>query len=572
MTRLHGGPLASAVVVIALGAPGLAAGQSADPLTPVRSPETPAWMTTWSPLARLGTWERAVPSAPPSLRLLDAPAPRVGQLWSAGTPAALAREAGDPWGEIRFRGGGDEGEYRRPLDARDHRTIQLSALRWQPLGERSGVVGRVVADETTSDVGSLATYLVRHSPDPFVVTDTTTPPMRHVRVRLESAYGWRAGPWGIGAGLGLEMSDDRTRKARAARLGRISGPAVSFGLLRVLSDAGLSVSAFGRWAEANENSRIALPGGIVTEVVELDGLGDPEPRRVVGPSVVARNVGRKSYALGGGLAGRLGQWNWVVHGEREHLENVHVGSRLTDEVPNRWEAKGWRVGVDALGRAGPIRAVVSARYAALDGDAFRRDLEGQGAIYWARQRAFSGFVDLRAAAADSGWIAGLRVSIGRETRLRRDFLVRATEDIAGASQGLSVEAARWVSKRVALSVGGGFSRYEPSGPIPDPGMLGRVHRELVAPELALYAAAARAYAASATVLAHLEQGATLVVRARLDRSRPVDSVPGVGAERSLWSIAAGVVWMGDVSGHPGWAQANGRAGERAGRQSMREGH
>ena len=544
MTRLDGDFLATAVVVMVLGAPGPAAAQSADPLTPARSPEVPAWMTAWSPLSRLGMWEREVPSAPPSLRLLDAPAPRIGQLWSAGTPAGLAHEANDAWGEIRFRQGGDEGEYRRPLDARDHRTIQLSALRWQPLGERSGVAGRVVTDETTSDVGSLATYLMRHSPDPFVVTDTTTPPLRHVRVRLETAYGWRAGPWGIGAGLGLEMSDDRTRKARAARLGRVSAPALSFGLLRVLSDAGLSVSAFGRWAVANENSRIALPGGIVTEVVELEGLGGQDPRRAAGPSIVARNVARNSRALGGGLAGRLGQWNWVVHGEREHFENAHMGSRLTDEVPNRWKAKGWRVGVDALGHAGPIRAVVSAQYAALDGDAFRRDLEGQGAIFRARHRAFTGFVDLRATDADSLWIAGLRVSIGRETRLRRDFLVRAAEDIAAASPGLSMEVARRVSEGVALSLGGGLSRYAPSGTIPDPGMFGQIQPDLVAPELALHAAMAGAYAASATMLAHLAQGATLVVRGRVDCSGPVDPVPGVGAERSLWSISAGVVWVG----------------------------
>lgn len=299
-----------------------------------------------------------------------------------------------------------------------------------------------------------------------------------------------------------------------------------------------------RWAEANENSRIALPGGIVTEVIELDGLGDPEPRRAAGPSVVARNVGRNSYALGGGLAGRLGRWQWVVHGEREHLENVHVGSRLTDEVPNRWEAKAWRVGFDALGRAGPLRAVVSARYAALEGDAFRRDLEGQGAIFRARQRTFTGVVDLRATDADSVWIAGLHVSIGRTTRLRRDFLVRVTEDIADVSPGASVEVARWLSDRVALSLGGSFSRYEPSGTILDSGMIGRIQPELVAPELAFHATAARAYAASATVLAHLAEDVMLVVRGRFDRSRPVDSVPGVGAQRSFWSVAAGVAWVG----------------------------
>ena len=141
-------------------------------------------------------------------------------------------------------------------------------------------------------------------------------------------------------------------------------------------------------------------------------------------------------------------------------------------------------------RAGPLRAVVSARYAALDGDGFRRDLEGQGAIFRARQRAITGFVDVR------------------------------------------------------VSIGGGFSRYAPSGTIPASGMFGRIQPELVAPELALHAAAARASAASATVLAHLARGATLVVRGRFDRPGPVDSIPGVGAERSLWSSSAGVVWVG----------------------------
>lgn len=170
--------------------------------------------------------------------------------------------------------------------------------------------------------------------------------------------------------------------------------------------------------------------------------------------------------------------------------------------------------------------------------------EGQGAILRARQRTFTGFVDLRAADADSVWITGLRVSIGRKTRLRRDFLVRVTEDITDASLGVSVEAARWLSEHVALSLGGSFSRYEPSGTILDLGMIGRIQPELVAPELALYAAAARVHAASATVRAHLAHGVTLVLRGRIDRPGPVDSVPGVGAERLVWRISAGVVWVG----------------------------
>ena len=111
-------------------------------------------------------------------------------------------------------------------------------------------------------------------------------------------------------------------------------------------------------------------------------------------------------------------------------------------------------------------------------------LGGSGRDIPGVQRTFTGFVDLRAVDADSIWIAGLRVSIGRETRLCRDFLVRVTEDIADVRPGLSVEAARWLSERVALSLGGSFSRYEPSGTILAEGMIGRIQPELVAPELA----------------------------------------------------------------------------------------
>ena len=82
-----------------------------------------------------------------------------------------------------------------------------------------------------------------------------------------------------------------------------------------------------------------------------------------------------------------------------------------------------------------------------------------------------------------------------------------TEDIADANPGLSVEVARWLSEGVALSLGGSFSRQEPSGTILDSGMIGRIQPKLVAPELAFHAGAARAYAASAMVLAHLAQGA-----------------------------------------------------------------
>ena len=187
------------------------------------------------------------------------------------------------------------------------------------------------------------------------------------------------------------------------------------------------------------------------------------------------------------------------------------------------------------GAPAPSRPWCRPRYAALDGDAFPG--------IW---RVRDSWISRRPTATPSGsWNYESR-SADRPA-LRRDFLVRATEDIADASPGLSVEVARWLSERVALSLGGSFSRHEPSGTTLDSGMIGRIQPKLVAPELAFHAAASRAYAASATVLARLAQGATLVVRGRFDGSRPVDSVPGVGAERSLWSVSAGMAWVATAS-------------------------
>ena len=525
----------------ALLAPGAASGQSNDPLTPLRDPGRPGWTTAWGPLASLNADQRVLPSAPELPGLLDAPAPRVGLFWSAANPAALAYEVPDSWGEIRLRKGGERGIHRRPLDAADYGTRQFSGLRWQPLGGRSAVAGQVVADETNSHASSLSPFLVRHSPSPFVVTDGMTPPMRHIRVRVEGAYGWRTGPWGFGAGLGLEVSDDRTMTIRTPRLGRTSAPALSFGLLRVL-DAGLTLSAHGRWIGAHENSRIAVPRGTEVVVRELDGLGEPQPLRVAGPDIFGRSVGRARLAAGAALSGRAGTWLWVARGERENVGHEHESSRLSADPPNRWEARTWRTGLDVLGRVGPVRTLVSAVYTTLSGDAFRRDLVGQGAIFRVRQTALRALVDLRMPLTDSAWIAAVRLSVRRESRLRHDYLIAAASDLRAWHPGVSVEIARHLSKHTALSLGGGVSGYEPAGFVPAAGVFGAVDPVLVAPELALYAARARAYTASAAIRVRLARGPALVVRGRQERWVPVARQVEPSERRSWWSVTASVIW------------------------------
>lgn len=530
--------------LVALLAPCPAGGQSNDPLTPLRDARLPGWVTAWGPLARQNADHRVLPFVPALPGLLDAPPPRVGHFWSAANPAALAYEASDSWGTIRLRKGSEHGTHRRPLDAADYGIQQFSGLRWQPLGARSAVAGQVVADETTSRVSSHSPLLVRHSPSPFVVADGMTTPMRHIRVRVEGAYGWRAGPWGFGGALGLEVSDDRTSESRTPRLGRTSAPAVTLGLFRRLGSS-LAGSVHGRWISAHENTRIVVRRGTQVVVRELDGFGEPKPLRVIGSNIFSRNVGRARGAVGATLSGRAGAWQWVAQGEREDIGHKHESSRLSVDPPDRWEAGSWRAGLDLMGHVGPLRALVSGRYTTLGGDAFRRDLVGQGAIFRVRQRALLGLVDLRMPSPDSTWMAAVQVSFRREERLRHDFLIGAASDLGFQHPGASVEIARSLSGHTSVSVGGGTTGYEPAGTVPAAGVHGDVDPVLVAPELAIYSGRARAYTATAAIRVRLGDGPALVARGRFHRLAPVGRQAEPGVRRSWWTMSVSAIWDGE---------------------------
>ena len=522
-------------------APCAVGGQSNDPLTPLRDARLPRWVTDWGPLAGLNADHRVLPYVPYLPGLLDASPPRVGHFWSAANPAALAHEVVDSWGAIRLRRGSERGTHRRPLDAADYGIQRFSGLRWQPLGSSGAVAGRVVADETTSGASAPSPLLIRHSPSPFVVADEMTTPMRHIRVHVEGAYGWRAGPWGFGTAFGLEVSDDRTREARTPRLGRTSAPAITLGLLRVVG-AGFTASAHARWIGAHENTRIVVRRGTQVVVRELDGFGEPEPLRVIGSNIFSRNVGRARRAVGAALSGRAGAWRWVARGERGEIRHEHESSRLSADPPDRWEAGTWRAGLDIIGRIGPLRALVSTRYTTLGGDAFRRDLVGQGAIFRVRQSALRGLVDLRLPSADSTWVVAVQVSGRREERLRHDFLIGAASDLRIWQPGASVELARSLSEHTSVSVGGGTSGYEPAGSVPAVGLHGIVDPVLVAPELAIYAARARAYAATAAVRIRLGDGPALVARGRFHRLAPVERRAESGGCRSWWTVEVSAIW------------------------------
>lgn len=522
--------------------PGALTGQQADPLTRARDPGTQPWMTAWSPLSTLTESDRRLPSSPELPGLLDAPAPRVGQTWSAGNAAALARDLDDAWGEIRLWRATESGGFRRPLDSDGIRVFQLSALRWQRLGERGAVAGRVVADETTADLGSYSPAVVRHSADPFVVTDTTTPPMRHVRARVEGAYGWSGGPWGWGFAVGLEISDDRSRAARSPRLGRSSTPGVTAGVVRQLPLGELSVSTWVRWVGGNENIRFVAPEGIIALIRPLQGYADPEPVQL-SRGIFGRNVERDVGAFGVGLAGEAAGVRWAALAEREDVEHRHTRRRLAEEPPDRWVADRWRIGGSAVGHLGPVRTTVSGEYVRLDGDAFRKDLVGQGSVFRAEEERLSLLVDARVAARDSSWMAGLRLNTVRESRLRRDFVVATGSEIESWKPALAVEVARRLGAVTALSVAAGLAFHDPTATLPDPGTLGPIYQELVAPELSLYTIEARPMTGAVTLRHELPDGPALFLNATFEDLRPSSTTPvPVSGERRIWRIGLMARW------------------------------
>src|SRR5690606_9379861 len=158
-----------------------------------------------------GDLPRSLPAPPRLPELLRLPAPRVGLFWTAGSPAGLALEAPEPYGAVELRFGGESGPYRRPLDPDDQDVRRLTGVRWQPVGERSAVIGHVLAEQVTAGVGAFSPQIAPHPSDPFVVADTTTSAMRLVRARLEGAVSWRSGAWTAGLAPGLAVADHRTR-------------------------------------------------------------------------------------------------------------------------------------------------------------------------------------------------------------------------------------------------------------------------------------------------------------------------------------------------------------------------
>jgi hypothetical protein len=527
-------------LLLALAARSLAA-QS--PVENLRA-ANPAWLTAWTPLAPLADLTRALPAAPQLPGLLVAPAPRVGLLWTAGTPAALGVEATDGGVQLSVARAAEGGAYRRPLDPEGAHTFRVEGLGWGPLGARGAVLGRVVAQQLDLDAASPSDIAVSSASDPFVPTDTVVPMLRRVSVQLEGGIGGQFGAWAVGLTLGALVEDDHTRNSSFPRLVKRSLPGVAAGIARALPFAPVRLAVYARWMGGDET--IILPGQPAPGTVYgLDGYSEPDPKAVTSSSPFFYRTDRSAWADGFAATGTLGGAAWTLYAERARRTDEHVSVRRLDAPTDRWHATGSAYGAAVQWPLARYDLYVTAQWRndRLTGNATRADLTG--VIFRATESVSRLTADVRYLPA-SAWAVAGTLSLVRESRRREDFIAETYTDLKAWTPGLGVEVARAFGSN-AVSAGYAIAAYTPSGGIPDPSTMGPIYQQLIAAEQSLYATSVHPSLTAVTWRHTFPSRTALLLTARrasVGKGREVltATLPyAPTGSRTLWNLTLGVV-------------------------------
>jgi hypothetical protein len=481
--------LIAAVATLASAA-GSARAQATDVPGTLNGDALPEWLRAWSPLATLGNLPRELPGRTATFsELLILPAPRVGVFWTAGNPAGLPFEVGESRAQFGFGLLDASGECRRPLDAGEVSRRRFSGFGWGELGERGGVIGRVVVERTNLNEGAFANVLQPYVSNPFIVVDTLGHELGRTATALEGAGGWRIGRLGLGLALGYEAAETRTIASPVPRLNRSSGPGVDGGVAyEIRGDGRLRVGLQGRWRRTVEYIQLYR---VVEQprVYQLEGYAEPEP---LDPGMAyVRRLERAAWALDLSVAGRVLGGTMALFARTEDMkESQFSRTDMNDPPSDRWNADGWTAG-GAFQRTvygDRLLLTATARYSRLSGETHRWDLED--VTFVSDENRFDASLEVRILAWP-GWQAASRLSLVREDRNRRDLLGQVRSEIRSWEPGGSVEVVRWLGNRFALSAGALLAGYSPSGGIPLRSAMGPVFQKYVAPELALHVTGAR---------------------------------------------------------------------------------
>ncbi len=485
-------------------------------------PELPRWLTAWSPLAPVADLHRTLPGAEVSLpSLLTLPAPRVGSFWSAGNPGGLPFENSDSYAQIRTGYKRYSGEYRRPLDAGTESFTGGSAFGWKALGSGGSAIGHVVVDRLHRSRNGHADIVLPFSSNPFAVLDTLGDAISTTVMRLEGAGGWRIGNLGAGLGIGFEGREMRTDESPVPRQDRVSASGVTAGLAYDVAGGALRLGVFGR---RTQSAQYLFMYGYADNSLAyvLSGYYDPLPLELTlwGSGRVRRRMEQGAWAYGLTLGGRLAGVSWVGFAQMDRVkEEQYIDLYNNEPDTDDWDADGLTIGFAAQRPFGNGRVLVtvSARYARLEGETLRMDLEEVN--FTAREHTFhiSGEVRLL---PWNGWGGAVHLALGREGRERRDLLARVGSNLQHRAPAMSLEVSRTLPRGFAISVTGGFSHFAPWGDIPTPNTMSDAYQDWIAPELSLYGTAAWTRTGALTLLWRAREGLSLWAQGMLAALSP----------------------------------------------------
>jgi hypothetical protein len=504
------------------------------------------WITAWSPLVPLAEHPRALPALGAGSQLLVAPAPRIGLAWFARQAAALPLEmnarTGDTstrFSELRLRGAGERGDYRRPLDAPTSGVWQGAGLGWRALGTRGAGIGRVVVDQERQAESGASPRVAPYTSSPFVIADTLSPETRSARARLEGMAGWRVMGFGLGLATGVETRELRSIDAPLRRSGRATRQGVTAGLARALPWAGLTLGAHARWQGTTENVAIVpRPGSGVGFAIQ--GYAEPDSL-VIDLNSLTRRIVARADAAGLGARARVLGADVVAYGETTRRRERHIAGVVSSSPRERWDADGSEWGVAAQRALWASRALVTTwvRGSTLEGDAHRPDLTG--IILTGRESRLAIMADGRLHLPGSAWRFGAQGGTTRETVARSDYVASLATDIVAWSPSASVEVARDVGSRGALAVTLLAGQHATTSRVPASAEQGPVYREYIAPELALAAGGATLLGGGVTGRWRLRNG-TWWASLRGESLTPMSArlAASPDGHRTMWSMTVGM--------------------------------
>lgn len=518
------------------------AGQATSSPATVLNNAAPAWMTNWSPLRRIADLPRELPGASRFAGLLSAPAPRVGEFWTAGNPGALGREVHDSRADFRFDWRGASGDYIRPLDPAGLRQGVLGASGWRRHGQRSAVVGNAVFDRTHLADSVFSDVLVPYGSNPFIVIDSMGHPTRRSAIRLEGAMGRDLGRLGLGFAVGWEGQSNRTAASAIPRSNRTVSPGVAAGLSYDLGTLALGV--LGRWRRTVELIDIrALPEsrGVV---LQLEGYAEPVVLAFVNQRYT-RRYERDALSAGATAAFNAPWGKLALYALRERAsEDQFAVSLLTARPPDNWSGAGWTLGGAGQYGIGPPGAdwllTFDGKYRIVAGDAHQASIDS--VVFEVSESQLDVGLDLRARFG-SDWQMAVRGDLQRVGRERSDLLVPVHSDVRATMGGGSIELSRMVRDRLGIAAGIQVGSYGPAGLLPDPMTMGPKYGRYVAPGLALELAGATIAAGTASVRWQLRENAGIWIRGVFGSSQPRGDGVAIpmrpeGSRRS-WALTAG---------------------------------